>query len=496
MSCATGSRSWRRWQKMNSLRRLHVAAIFVSFLQALRSFLVPLIVSLFIGGSQSSGGFFRMEYVWIAIIALSFIAGVVHWIFFRYRFEDGELYIQKGMFVRKKRYIQQQRVQSIDITAGLLQRIFGLVKLKIETAGGGLEPEIQLIAISRGEAEEIRSKLLNKVIAADLEAPESCGQEEDGKPELTWKLKQNRLVIAALTSSGIGLTLSAVIALFSQVEQFIPDAYYEQIMGLVSRTQLSAFAVWILIIILLSWFLSFLGTVLKYGHFTIETYPNEIVISRGLLEKRQLTIHPDRVTAVRIVRNIFRQPIGFATVYVESAGGGTRDEQLSTVLIPIARNNEIAALLADVLPRYAHPVKLEGAPRRAILRFCFPFVIFPLLLALGIGYFWSPYGYYVLLLALFGTGLGYLQYRDAGAGIVGQFIAVRFRKLSQVHIISFKPKIQAAETRVSPLQRRKKLSSFRFSVLSSVVGKSFTVPHLDERQAGQLLQWFSAEKRA
>lgn len=491
MSCVTGSPSWRRWPKMNSLRRLHVAAIFVSFFQALRSFLIPLLVSLFIGGSQSSGGFFRMEYIWIAIIVLSFIAGIVHWIFFRYRFEDGELYIQKGMFVRKKRYIQQQRVQSIDITAGLLQRIFGLVKLKIETAGGGLEPEIQLIAISREEAEEIRSKLLNKVSAAE---PESS--EQEAKPDVTWKLKPNRLVIAALTSSGIGLTLSAVIALFSQVEQFIPDAYYQQLMGLVSRTQLSAFAAWIVIILLLSWLLSFLGTVLKYGHFTIETYENEIVISRGLLEKRQLTIHPDRVTAVRIVRNIFRQPFGFASVYVESAGGGTKDEQLSTVLIPLAANKEIEALLADVLPRYARSVEIKGAPRRAILRFCFPLVVIPLLIALGIGYFWSPYGYYGLLVVLFGIGLGCLQYKDAGAGVDGEFVAVRYRQLSQVQVISFKPKIQAAETRVSPFQRRKQLRSFRFSVLSSVVGKSFTVSHLDEQHAERLLQWFSVEQRA
>ncbi|MCM3231478.1 PH domain-containing protein, partial [Bacillus altitudinis] len=130
----------------------------------------------------------------------------------------------------------------------------------------------------------------------------------------------------------------------------------------------------------------------KYGHFTIETYENEIVISRGLLEKRQLTIHPDRVTAVRIVRNIFRQPFGFASVYVESAGGGTKDEQLSTVLIPLAANKEIEALLGDVLPRYARSVEIKGAPRRAILRFCFPLVVIPLLIALGIGYFWSPYG--------------------------------------------------------------------------------------------------------
>ncbi len=87
--------------------------------------------------------------------------------------------------------------------------------------------------------------------------------------------------------------------------------------------------------------MSIIGTVLKYGGFKLEKFGDELVISRGLLEQRQLTIHTGRVTAVRIVRNLFRQPFGYATVYVESAGGGSKDEQLSTVLLPIAEENGI-----------------------------------------------------------------------------------------------------------------------------------------------------------
>lgn len=45
-----------------------------------------------------------------------------------------------------------------------------------------------------------------------------------------------------------------------------------------------------------------------------------MVIERGLIEKRQLTLAYRRITAVRIIKSIIRQPFGFVSVYVESAG--------------------------------------------------------------------------------------------------------------------------------------------------------------------------------
>src|SRR5690606_41338100 len=46
------------------------------------------------------------------------------------------LHIEYGLFVRKQRFVPFERIQSIHMTEGILHRLFGVVKLEIETAGG------------------------------------------------------------------------------------------------------------------------------------------------------------------------------------------------------------------------------------------------------------------------------------------------------------------------------------------------------------------------
>ncbi|WP_332693158.1 PH domain-containing protein [Halalkalibacter lacteus] len=479
---------------MSDLKRLHIAAIFVSFLSALRSFLIPFIISFFLGSSSEPIGFFRFEYIWIAILVFIFFTGIGHWVTFKYRIIAGELYIQRGIFVKKKRYIQQHRVQSIDITAGLFQRLFGLVKLKIETAGGGAEPEVNLIAISREEAEGIRAELKKRNAVTDQ--TERLEEKLD-KPEAdyTWKLKTNHLIIAALTSSGLGLTISAVAALFSQIEQFLPEMIYDQVFRFFASTEIMLITTFIVIIVFISWCISFVGTLLKYGGFTIEKYEKELVISRGLIEKRQLTIHSNNVTAIRVVRNIFRQPLGFGTVYVESAGGGTNDEQLSTVLLPIAKEEEMIAAFAELLPDYAREYKVESVPQRSLRRFFIRASIAPFIATVVIGALVSPYGYYGFIAVAVCLLFGFLQYNDAGSGFDHTHLWLRYRKISQILVISNKRKIQSAEIRTSILQKRYRLATFRFSILSSVIGKSFTVFDVDKKEADKMLNWYSAHSK-
>jgi putative membrane protein len=479
---------------MNELKRLHPVAIFVSFLTALRSFLIPFVLSFFLGSSSEAIGFFRFEYVWIGILLFIFFQGIGNWLTFKYRFIEGELYIQRGMFIKKKRYIQQKKVQSIDITAGVFQRLFGLVKLKIETAGGGAEPEVHLIAISKEEAEKIRSYLLGKYTIADRgeDVTEvNFVEVAEESADYTWIVPKKHLIIAALTSSGIGLTISAVAALFSQIEQFLPESIYRVVFGFLAESGMLLVLTLIFIVVFISWCISFLGTLLKYGGFKIEKFGDELVITRGLLEKRQLTIHTHKVTAVRFVRNIFRQPLGFAAVYVESAGGGTNDEQLSTVLLPMVKDQEIIEIFQHVLPEYAIEYPLKSVPKRSLIRFLVRNSIVPLAATILIGWFVSPLAYYGFFIVAICFLFGYLQFRDAGAGHDHTRLWIRHRKVSQTTVISKKQKIQSAEIRTSFFQKRKKLASFRFSVLSSVVGKSFTVMDLESNHADWMLQWYS-----
>jgi putative membrane protein len=115
-------------------------------------------------------------YFFLALCALILISTVFSWLSwfkFRYRLEAGELYVERGVFVKKKRYIQKKRVQAIHISAGLWQRLFGLVKVSIDTAGGGMEAEAEFVAVTRAEAVRIRAELLK-----ELKEEEHSGQND------------------------------------------------------------------------------------------------------------------------------------------------------------------------------------------------------------------------------------------------------------------------------------------------------------------------------
>ncbi len=102
----------------------------------------------------------------IAAAVLFFIAlvvtSIIKWSKFTYRIEEDELRIEEGLINKKKRYIPIERIQTINTSAGLIQQIFKLVKLQVETASGGTEAEVSLVAITQAEAERIQQALFER----------------------------------------------------------------------------------------------------------------------------------------------------------------------------------------------------------------------------------------------------------------------------------------------------------------------------------------------
>ena len=95
------------------------------------------------------------------LMIVFFITGIIKWKRFEYWFEDDELRIEYGLFVKKKRYIPFDRIQSLDYTEGILHRPFKLVKVKVETAGGSTskKAEAELTAITKEAAELIEREI-------------------------------------------------------------------------------------------------------------------------------------------------------------------------------------------------------------------------------------------------------------------------------------------------------------------------------------------------
>ena len=105
------------------------------------------------------------------------VSGIIKWKRFRYWFEEDELRIEYGLFVKKKRYIPFERIQSLNYTEGIFHRPFGLVKVKVETAGGGAtkEADAELTAITKAAAEQIKQEMLQAKNKLPEELDESIG---------------------------------------------------------------------------------------------------------------------------------------------------------------------------------------------------------------------------------------------------------------------------------------------------------------------------------
>ena len=71
--------------------------------------------------------------------------------------QDGELRVEQGLLVRRRVYLPRERVQAFDVTAGVIQRIFGLVRVEVKSAAAG--SQVELSAVSRDEAERLRVEL-------------------------------------------------------------------------------------------------------------------------------------------------------------------------------------------------------------------------------------------------------------------------------------------------------------------------------------------------
>jgi putative membrane protein len=479
--------------KMSEPKRLHPVAAVLNALRQLKELIIPFLVFVVFGSRGTNWDLFYF-YGSIGVVVLIFVYGVLAWYRFTYRIEQGELRIEYGLIIRKKRYIPFDRIQSLDLSEGILQRLFGLVKVKVETAGSGgmglQDGEAVLTAITRQDAEEIHNYLVSiKKNGKGLEE-----QEEEACEDVLYKITIKELLLLASTSGGVGVVISAVLAFVSQFEEFIP---YERIFdGFEHFVQSGVVIISIVVFVgfLLAWIIAVLGTILKYANFTVKKIDNDLVITKGLLEKRQFTIPLNRIQAVRISENLIRQPIGYASAYLESAGGSAVDQESSKVIIlPIVKKSRIPDLLEPHLKEYRFRTNLTPAPPRAYTRYLLKGWILVIPVIMTVSWFFRPWGYVSLLLLGISALWSYLKYKDAGWSINDGLLTFRYRNIVKSTVFMRKNKVQSFSVKESYFQRKKKLATVEAIAKSGHGGTGGRVVDLEKRDADVIYHWYSHE---
>lgn len=211
-----------------------------------------------------------------------------------------------------------------------------------------------------------------------------------------------------------------------------------------------------------------------------------MIISRGIFEKKRVTIPYNRIQAIHVSEGLIRQPLGYASIHLESAGYGDEKGTGSIVLYPLIRRSNILRLLSDVLPDYQKEIQGIKPPNRSLRRYIFK-SSFPITVVTGALYWYLGLNLLIWLIPIVSLFWGWLKYKDAALAWGDDILLFRSRQLSKSTAYIKKKRVQDAIIFQNVFQRYRNLCSVQIHVASGDRGKSFMVEDLDFDEGVRLL---------
>lgn len=299
----------------------------------------------------------------------------------------------------------------------------------------------------------------------------------------------------AATSGGVGVVFSTSAAFISQFDEIIPFDKVFSGFEHVLEASLIFITIGVLGAFILAYLIATIGIVLKYGHFTLKKNGEELVISRGLLERRQITIPIKKIQAIRISENLLRQPLGLASVYIEYAGGSAKDlENARIMLFPIIKKSHLQGLLEQFIPGYQYEVNMQGLPQRSFPRYLFRQSFIVVIIMAACIWLLRPWGFLSLVLVPLAYLWAYLKFREAGWNISGNQLQVRFRIISKQSYLFHKNRIQTISYSTNWFQLRKSLASIFITVKSGAGPTIGRVKDLEKQDASMITRWLASRE--
>ena len=459
-------------------QKLHPAAIGVLALGALRDAALPIIVLLFTavaGNGLDTGALERGAAYLVLGVAAASIAGFMRWRSTSYAVDEHGVHWQSGIVRKKQTTVPLDRIQGLDTVAGPVQRLFGVVAVHVQTAGGGAKGEVVLDAVGAEAVERLREAVRGRRPEVVEDAPAGDLPER--------RLSRRDGLLAALTAGQLGVILPVLAAAFQLFTNVFQD---ERGVEEASRLAPDTLGGWELALgglILAAWAISVAGSLVAFAGFTVTRDGERLRIRRGLLQRTEVALPVRRVHAVRVVEGVLRRPFGLAALRVEVAGYA-EEAAAARTLFPLLRRAEVEPFLAALLPELADdPGGLEPPPARAARRYVLPRTLAGLVVGGAACVLFPAVAPWPLLVAPLLALDGWLDYRAAGWRLRDGRLAMRSRRLAWSTLLTPAARLQQHSIAQSPLQRRARLAD-----LAVAVGKGghAQVRHLELPVAAEL----------
>lgn len=359
----------------------------------------------------------------VVLVALVAVYQVISYKHLYYELEPEEFNLYSGILNKKRVHVPYQRIQSVDQHATLIQRIFGVCSVSIDTAGGAANKAVIVPYVQKTQAEELRRELFARkqyavavrngaapdaAVAAMasaagvpaqalheganvLDAPAEIWQDvrgvfggaavDTGRVTYEYGMSNKELVFTGLSNNTAFFVV--VVGIVGAVSQFmgqmapILSGSMEPLVGNVVATSVRLFGgsliaagvATFLAASLVLWLLSAIGACVSYGGFRACRRDNRIEVEHGLLQHRFQGVDVDRVQSVMVKQSFIRRLLGYCELSlgkIDAAAENSDDQQKGLsqqglVIHPFVKMSRVPEILAGIVPEFAD-VPTENIP--------------------------------------------------------------------------------------------------------------------------------------
>lgn len=326
-----------------------------------------------------------------------------------------EFCLCSGIFNKQQVHVPYPRIQSVDQNATLLQRIFGVCTVSIDTAGGASNKAVQVPYLTKAQAEWLRTQLFTHKMQAEqaavantaatapatpsaaaaaapaaqtgnvLDAGKQVWDEVGGifagAPQASqavsyqYGLTNKELILAGISNnSAFAVIVVAILGVLAEALPLLTDVFGNEsahmandLSSAITRGDILNTAVLSVVgvavgIMVIIWVLSIIGSCVNYGGFQARRRGARIEVEHGLLQHALQGVDISRVQAVVIKQTFIRRLMGYCELSLSRVGAVSGDQTDSSqknsrpdtgiVIHPFLKLSRVNEVLFGIVPEY------------------------------------------------------------------------------------------------------------------------------------------------
>ena len=418
----------------------------------------------------------------VGIVLIIAIISYLQYLFFTFHIdeENGEFVIQKGVLNKTRITIQLHKIQQVNINQSLIQRLVGVHKLEIDTAGSD-KKEASISAISHELATILKERLINHSQLETFENTEKIAEELT--PISFIKIGLPSLIKIGFTSNYIK-SFALIFLFFTTIVENLQQLNAEVIDEDQVTNYLDTLPIYTSIFIVIGFFITLIllvnlvRTILKYFDFTIQKSKQAIILSYGLLSTKNTLLNPNKVQKIKITQNYFQKKLDVTTISIHQASSDAEKvKEKDQIEVPGCTENERDAILKLLLGQLPQKGTMYLPNWRELAVNTFFLLVVPILITLFLNYqtefvTWTEWFIYSSIFFVFAGVMLWFSFKNYKLFVSNDFI-IKQNGAWDIDTTIIEPyKIQAIETQQFFWQKATNIGSVTLSTAGGTI--SFT----------------------